>query len=238
MPAERYFLPQELKLGESYQMTEAEFHHLAHVMRSKEGDEIELINGKGFLASAEVIKIAKHFATLKLIKVEYQPPPPYTLILAQAFPKIHRLEDILEKGTELGATSFRLFPGQYSQKKDFFDNQLKRWHAILIAATKQCGRLYLPELILYPPISQWQKQENETLFFGDTHRDAPLFEQVWKAQPSSAVIFATGPEGGFSPNEITLLKKLGGKGVKLHPNILRTETASLCALSLVSHWFD
>ena len=237
MPAERYYLDASFKEDEYKELKGPEFHHLSHVMRTRKGEAIELINGKGALAQALVHELAKHYALVKIVSVLQEPVQPCRIILAQAFPKPNRLEFILEKGTELGVDAFWLFPGQLSTKKEFYPHQLERAQAITIAAMKQCNRLTLPLLNIHPPINQWLAFTSMA-FFGDLDPEAPAFETLWRQLPTPAypLIFVTGPESGFSTQEEHHLRNSGAKGVKLHANILRTDTASLMALSLLSHW--
>ncbi|WP_068468234.1 RsmE family RNA methyltransferase [Candidatus Protochlamydia phocaeensis] len=238
MPAERYFLEEELSLHARKILKDAEFHHLAHVMRTRKGEQVELVNGKGTLACASVQDILKDQAILIIedIQTSHPPRPQAQLILAQALPKPDRLAFILEKGTELGVDEFWLFPGHLSGKKEFFPHQMERARALTIAAMKQCGRLDLPALIMKPALDKWDSLGGRA-FFGDLDPQAPLFSQAWKsAAPLPPFIFFTGPESGWSQEEIALLKEKGAQGVKLHTNILRTDTASIAALSLMQHW--
>jgi 16S rRNA (uracil1498-N3)-methyltransferase len=238
MPAERYFTPDPLNQDEIIELIGAEFHHLARVMRARKGDHVELVNGKGALAEATILEIRKEKGLLKISHVTQETNRPCQIILAQAIPKPNRLDFVLEKGTELGVDCFWLFPGTQSVKKEFFPHQIERAQQLTIAAMKQCGRLTLPSIEILPPLSQWPSLEGKSPFFGDLDPSAPLFETLWKSSssPIYPALFITGPESGFNEKEIEILKKLGAKGVKLHPHILRTDTASLVALSLLSHW--
>lgn len=241
MPSERYFIDADLHHNQYQELSGSEFHHLAHVMRTKKGESVEIVNGRGTLAQARVSDLGKDKARLQIEEIYQEPTPPCRLILAQALSKQNRLDVILEKGTELGVDQFWLFPGHHSAKKECYPSQLERGHAITVAAMKQCGRLYLPSITIKPAldeIDEWGELTQSSAFFGDLDPAAPLFEVAWNKlnPPSDPVIFITGPEGGFSQQEIGLLKEQGAIGVKLHANILRTETASLMALSLLSHW--
>lgn len=237
MPAERYFINTDFLPHEFKELSGSEFHHLIHVMRSKKGDAIELINGRGALVQATIKEIARDKATLHIHEIDQAPPSPCRLILAQAFAKQNRLDFILEKGTELGVDEFWLFPGHHSAKKECYPSQLERAQSVTIAAIKQSGRLYLPSLLLKPSIEKWNKSSLPTLFFGDLSLLAPMLGASLKeiSSHSFPLTFVTGPEGGFSEQEVNLLRSLGALGVRLHDNILRTETASLMALSLLSH---
>jgi len=112
-----------------------------------------------------------------------------------------------------------------SEKKDLSPAQLHRLETMTINALKQCGRLYLPKIIIHPLLKNWQRPVG-SLFFGDPSSQIPLqgpFEQT--------VTFFIGPEKGFSTEEIEQLLQFKAQGISLHENILRAETAPLTALS-------
>lgn len=237
MPTERYYHREEFLEGNQIFLKDLEFHHLAHVMRNRPGEEIELVNGDGQLAKARINAIEKKQAIVDVLEVFQSPTLDKPLILAQAIPRLHNLELILEKGTELGMSELWLFPTSHSYKKHFTPNQLERFHTILISSMKQCGRLFLPEIVMMPPLNEWQ---NFCLpaFFGDTNPKAPSFMSVWNnLNPKEGAIFCIGPESGFTPEETSALQNLGARGVKLNNNILRTETAAIAALSIISLLF-
>lgn len=237
MPAERYYYENCFHLYDSLTITGVEFHHLTHVMRVRKGEHVELVNGKGELATTEVKEIAKDRAILRIEHIFQEPERPCRLILAQAMPKPNRLDTILEKGTELGVDCFWLFPGTLSVKKEMYPQQIERARHITIAAMKQSGRLTLPTIIFQPAISRWSAFQTPA-YFGDVDPAAiPLHTFCTKTgSVSFPMIFITGPESGLDPQEMQMLKELGAKGVSLHPNILRTDTASIVAVGLLSHW--
>lgn len=234
MPAERYYIDTPLTAGSTLILEGTEFHHLAHVMRAKIDDEVEVVNGNGTLAKATVESLDKKKARLAVHDVKTEEPPTFEVILAQAMPRLNRLDYILEKGTELGMTEIWLFPGSHSERKTLTDHQIERMKAITIAAMKQCGRLYLPKISVMPPISHWS-QPRLPLFFGDVNPSSPNFQSLWDPL-APGLIFVVGPESGLTAQETEHLLEKNGKGVKLHQSILRTDTASLAALALVNHW--
>lgn len=236
MPSERYFIDQVFKVNQDIILKDSEFHHLVRVMRTRKGEVVELVNGQGGLTQATVEEIFKDQARLHIDSIHIEKRRNNKIILAQAIPKPNRLDYIIEKGTELGVDEFWLFPSQHSVKKDFSPEQLERLRIQIIAAMKQCGRLYLPELALKPSLEKWEANSG-TFFFGDVDKTAELFSSAWKRlQVSFPVIFVVGPESGLSEKENTFLKEKGAYGVKLHENILRTDTAGIVALSLIEHW--
>ncbi len=97
---------------------------------------------------------------------------------------------------------------------------------------KQCGRLDLPKIVLYPPLSQWKTLDksiplSSVISIQRLHILHPYIKK------NSSLYFFVGPESGFSDVEKKIFSNLGVVGVRLHPNILRTDTASLVALSII-----
>lgn len=231
MPHSRFFLNTPFQVGVKVVLLGEESHHLTRVMRKQEGEIIELVNGNNQLAKAKILHFEKRGTYLQVTQVEETPPPTFPIILCQALPRLNRLDTLVEKGTELGMTELWLFPGQLSEKKELSPTQLKRLDIISIAAMKQSGRLDLPKIILNPPLVAWSPQKYPA-YFGETSPSAPPFLSLYK--PKNGVIFFIGPEAGFTPQETHHLLSLGVQGAKLHPNILRTDTASLVALALIA----
>lgn len=220
MPVERFYL--DTQFQERVTLEGSEFHHLAHVMRVRIGEKIELVNGRGALAQAQVHALTKHSAILEILSMEQTPIHPSGVSLAIPLMRPAKLELIIEKCTELGADAFYLYPAHHSEKEDLSPNQLERLHHIAISAMKQCGRLDLPLIQLLNRFDDLFTLPLAYLF-GDTQPNA-------KPMPSRKnVLFISGPEKGFSDKESKLLQQKG-EGVSLHKNILRAETAPLAAL--------
>jgi 16S rRNA (uracil1498-N3)-methyltransferase len=235
MPENRFYIPQIPAEQETISLEGDEWKHLM-VLRPKLKDVVELVDGKGRLAQGEIIQLQKNHAHLKILSIDHTAPPNFELILAQALPRTSRLDVILEKGTELGMTELWLFPGEASEKKAITPPQQNRMQHLAIAAIKQCGRLFLPQVKLLPGIAEW-KEMAFPLFFGDVRSGKPSLMQSWQAHPPKrGAIFVIGPEKGFMPKEISHLENIGAQGVTLNEQILRTDTAPLAALSLMSHF--
>ena len=220
MPAERFYIDADLTGALS--LEGPEFHHLAHVMRTRVGDTVELVNGRGALASAQVTAISKHAATLTILSASVSPVPSPKIILGLPLMRPSKLEFIIEKCTELGADAFWLYPADHSEKDDLSPNQLERLFHIAISAMKQCGRLDLPPIQIFSRLEELLNSDAACLF-GDTRPHAK------KITSQKKVVFITGPEKGFSEKELKLLDQKG-TGVKLHGNILRAETAPIAAV--------
>lgn len=224
MPIDRYFI--DAPLEGSVAIRDTEFHHMARVARLKVGERVELVNGKGALAVAELVEMEKREAWLSVVSVEQTPPPGRAHILAQAIPRLNRLDTIIEKATELGATEIWLFPGELSERKELTEHQLERLRAITVAALKQSGRLWLPKLEVKQTIQKWEKVACPC-YFGDP--EGKSFESV-----SGDALFLIGPESGLTDSEEKKLQQLLFQGVRLNPHILRTDTAAILAVGFLS----
>lgn len=235
MPDNRFFALDTFTSGKRVQITDQEMHHMLHVMRIKEKESIELVNGKGDLAFATVEKIDKRSVTASIDDVRKEPQAPCRLILAQGMPRLARLEYIVEKATELGVTDLWLFPAEKSEIKTLTDKQVERLTLILSSALKQCGRLYLPLITLMPPLAKWQKAPIKG-FFGDVHDSAlPLLRFLSPEISQEDLMWIVGPEKGFSEEENKIMKdKLSFQGACLCKNILRTDTAAIAGLSVLT----
>lgn len=236
MPHNRYYIDALFEKNGTVHLSNSEWNHLVRVSRSRKGDTVELINGRGQLALATVQELRKNDAALVLDEIIKEIPPLPQLILAQAIPRMNHLEWIIEKGTELNVTSFWLFPGSLSEKGSLSDTQMARLKHLCISAMKQCGRLDLPEIVLKPPLAKWPPTKG-TLLFGDVAGNAPYLWDAPLSNPPSPMIIFIGPEKGFDPKEHHHLSKVfKANGVRLHPNILRAETAPLVALALIQRF--
>ena len=233
MPANRYYLPISLITGETHFLDGDEFHHLAHVMRKKVGDLIELVNGRDHLATAHIDHIKPRVAELTIKSVIQAKPALPPLVLIQALLPLSQLKLVIQKATELGASQVFLFPSTHSEKKTISSSHLTRLNQTIVAALKQCGRLDLPALSFIPTLDRLSLKP-QSFFFGDLRSKAPLLHTL---APLESCAIAIGPEKGFTEKEIALLEtRHQARGIKLHPYILRAETAAITALACLSHF--
>jgi 16S rRNA (uracil1498-N3)-methyltransferase len=231
MPHERFFADEPLHVGDEVSLSDAELHHLA-VMRTRVGQSAEIINGKGKVARATLLRVNRKEGVLRVDAVSEYKRAQSPIILAQGIPRKNHLEWIVEKGTELGVEEFWLFPALLGDKSTLSAHQLARLNHLILAAVKQCGRGYIPSITLKPPLEQWVPLGG-TLFYGDPSIESPFLWQMPKVQAKPAILFI-GPEAGWDSQETAYLHtNLRAQPVRLHENTLRTETASAAALSLI-----
>jgi 16S rRNA (uracil1498-N3)-methyltransferase len=224
MPIDRFYSKESFVQEEHLFIEGVELHHMAHVMRVKENEIVEFVNGRGELAKGRVISIQKSKAEVHLEEVQSHPLPKKKLILAQAAVRFSKLKLIVEKGTELGATGFFFYQGDKSEKGKV---DLEKLQLVSIGAMKQCGRLYLPDFKEFTSLEDCVKSQKESCYFLDPHCS--------KVGVPKEGVFIIGPEKGFSPKELDVFNNYGIEGLLLNSNVLRTETAGIAILSVASY---
>lgn len=237
MPAYRYYVDNPFSINVPVRLIGQEHQHFFKVMRGRVGDQIEVVNGRYQLGFADVLEIKRSESIINIVKIETGKPSTFKYIVAQGIAKLNRLEFIVEKCTELGATEFWLFPTERSEKHNLTKAQIERLNYIIISAMKQCGRLDAPKLIVKPEFHDWKTDANISLFYGDVSEEAPHFSSAL-SKIDRTILFIVGPESGFSLNECNEFKERKAQGVKLCNHILRTDTASITAIAIAQHFHE
>lgn len=224
---ERFYILEKFAAGSFIHMKGSEHHHLTRVIRAREHDEVELVNGLGDCCRAKIEKIGKEQTSLSILHVEKSLKPSVQVSLGIPFMRPSKLEWVIEKGTELGVDAFYLYPAENSKQDSFSEHQLERMRMIAISALKQSKRLYLPHFEILPHLHSLLIKEGD-IYFGDVRPSAPKLD--WNGIKN--ILFITGPESGFSEEEVALLSAKG-MGAKISAHILRAETAPIAAASIL-----
>ena len=211
-----------------------EAHHLMHVLRISVGEMVEVFDGRGLVTSAEVVAVRKRDVELRIVSVRREASPAREVILGTAVPKGDRFDWLVEKATELGVT--RIVPLITSRSSvDPRDSKLDKLRQTVITACKQCGRNRLLEL---SPVTTWAdfvriEFPHRAAFIAHPSSDArPPSLGTSSLDDQSSIIFAIGPEGGFTDDEVALAVAAGAQPVSLGPLVLRIETAAIALAAL------
>lgn len=215
-----------------------QIHHLSSVRRLKKGDQVLVFDGKSQEYECLIDSIAKNKVELSVGKIRKAMSIELALTLACALPKKVKMDYIIEKTVELGVD--RIVPlktertiVEYSPEKS--KEKLKRWQAIAVEASKQCGRIKLPEI---EPVSEFSKVVSQAKNYelaviphlGPGNKS--LKEIFRDSRPSSIIIFI-GPEGDFSPREINSAKENGCIGASLGDLVLKVDTAAISVVAFL-----
>ena len=241
----RFYLPSQQWTEPSPQLSEADTHHCAHVLRCEVGDSIVIFDGQGTEAAATIVGFEKKkglHATLAIGARSQTARARCQITLVQAVPKGKNMELIIQKAVELGAA--RIIPLlsertilRCPDERDALQKQ-ERWQQIAIEACKQCGQNWLPRVEkpctfknFFATLSQEQ-----LLLIASLEEERRSLKEVLSASPApTGVTIMIGPEGDFTPAESDAAKNFGFQPIHLGPIILRTETAAIYCLSVLSH---
>lgn len=217
--------------GDMAWLKEEEARHCVQVLRKKQGDPINFIDGKGGFYLAQIVDARKRECLLKIEKkVENFNKRPFYLHIAIAPTKnMDRFEWFLEKATEIGVDEITPLICMRSERRKI---RLDRLYKILLSATKQSVKAYIPKLNDLTKFSDLIKKENyadgDQCFIATVYKpDAKHLKDQLKKEKKTTVFI--GPEGGFSPEEIIMSLENDFLAVNLGASRLRTETAGVVA---------
>ncbi len=207
-------------------ITELEFHHLSHVKRLSVGSTVKLNNGKGLLATGEVLGISKHSIQLKVSSIEHYNQNKPHFALAFALLKNKHDEMIIEKVTELGAAGFYPLVSDFSVRTAGTGTKA-RFEKIAISAIKQCDNPWLPfirEVGALADVLRKIKDDGwQPVLCSEFRPDTWITNLELTAPPC----FLIGPEGGWAPSELQLFTSLLVPELSISGLILRAETAAI-----------
>lgn len=215
------------------QFDEDESKHVVRVLRLKTGDTVQLTDGRGHLCVARISDDHPKRCQLQIeSKTFREPQQPYHFHLAVAPTKnMDRMEWLLEKAVEIGLHRFSLLECEHSERAQV---KLERLEKIAIAAMKQSQQSWLPVI---DPVCDFDAFiEAHKTFSGSAciaHCGSGE-RQPFKSACGNKTLLLIGPEGDFSPAEVTLALQQGFKAVSLGETRLRTETAALAGCMTVN----
>lgn len=242
----RFYLPPQQWAAPSPQLSEADTHHCASVLRINTGEEVVVFDGEGKEAVATIVafqKQGKYHAMLSLGVPTQTPPPRAQLTLVQGVPKAKSMDFIIQKAVELGASRIVPLLSERTILRCDSDadacHKQERWRSIAIEACKQCGQNWLP--ILEKPCTpqQFFKENHgtELKLLASLETERRSLKEVLKALSTAPtqVTIMIGPEGDFTPSESAAAKNIGFQPIHLGPIVLRSETAAIYCLSVLAH---
>lgn len=210
--------------------------HLARVLRAEPGQRYEISdNQRVYLA--EIADITAHRVTFAVIEALPAPPFRPDITLYAALIKFDRYEWLIEKATELGVSRLVAVEAERTEKglAAAAIRRVERWRKIARESSQQSRRLRLPELAAAQPFSAvLSDAATHRLFLDEKPGPPPILQAVSSDPAGDAWALLTGPEGGWTDRERSEAVNAGWKPVSLGANILRSETAAIAALAVLS----
>ena len=232
-------------LAEKITITGGDAHHLAHVMRAQIGDEITVAGAGGRVARMTVSAVVPDAVRLSLAEyLEQEEDNSHEVILVQALLKGEKMDFVVQKAVELGATAFHPVMTErvvvrYDAKKAAA--RAARWQKIADEAAKQCGRRALMPVAEITELSSllqnaefFHTSDTAVLFCYEGEAERSM-RTALRALTARRIVLVVGPEGGFSLAEAAAVCAASAEVVSLGRLILRAETAALTALVLAQY---
>jgi 16S rRNA (uracil1498-N3)-methyltransferase len=233
----RFFCPQPLAIGQIANLPEAVAHHV-QVLRLAQGELITLFNGDGGEYSATLSQIERRSVSVEIKAHSARDVElPFAITLAQALPEASKMDWIIEKAIELGVSGFQPLAAQRCVVRlsaERAEKKLAHWQGIIVSASEQSGRNRLAQLAPPQDYKQWITQQDMHRRIILTPRAEQSLSEWARHQGPQAVTLVIGPEGGLSDAEEDLALRHGALPLAMGPRILRTETAGLSAVAVLS----
>ncbi|HEZ1551772.1 TPA: 16S rRNA (uracil(1498)-N(3))-methyltransferase [Neisseria meningitidis] len=237
----RFHLPENLSVGQTVALPDNIVRHF-NVLRVRPNENITLFDGKGKAHAARLTVLEKRRAEAEILHEDTTDnESPLNITLIQSISSGERMDFTLQKSVELGVTAIQpvisercivRLDGERAAKR------LARWQEIVISACEQSGRNTVPPVL---PIIGYREAldkmpSESTKLIMSINRARKLGDI---RQPSGAIVFMVGPEGGWTEQEEQQAFDAGFQAVTLGKRILRTETAPLAALAAMQTlWGD
>ena len=249
MTSNRFFIKRSNLHSSTVLLYGEEHHHLSRVARKKPEERVWLFDEQGTNYLARVEEINKDVTRLSILEKLDKNKPKVKIALAQALLKSKKMDIIIQKSTELGITTF--IPVMTARTivkiEDKIQKKIERWKKIALEAVKQSQRAFLPSILSPMLLEKLVEERHEERKFilsekrGKYLKDILIQNSGSKpeiAEPPSSVLILVGPEGGWTEEEEKYILNHGYEAVSLGRQILRAETAVLCSLALISHFWN
>lgn len=239
----RFYCPPPLPHTGSFSLPADAAHHASRVLRLREGDSVQLFDGMGTECHGVLDEFSgKQVIVKDIIQIFVNRESSLPVLLAQALSSSEKMDWVIQKATELGATEIQPLATERSVAKLSAERAARRtehWQQVAISACEQCGRNVLPVIHAPMDIMAWlqQMRASDSSKFMLLPQGATSLQSQKK--PTGTAVLLIGAEGGFSEAERESAQLCGFMPIRLGARILRTETAAVAGLSaLQTLWGD
>lgn len=215
-------------------LNDEEAQHCTKVLRGKTGDKIEILNGVGILFEGIISNVQKHEVQIEITKILKEQKENTNKLSIAICPTKNpaRLEWFLEKATEIGIVNIFPIISDRTEKESIKQERLQQ---IIISSAKQSGQLFFPTLHAVQPLKTLLNSDLHFNHFFIAHceeqNEKNHLKNSYKKNENALLLI--GPEGDFSPKEISLALNKNYQPVSLGNSILRVETAGVVACTVI-----
>ena len=237
----RFFVPVVNVYETEIRIIGDDINHIKNVLRMTSGEKVVVSCGQGTDYYCIIENIQETGITLRIEEKKAAVTElPVRIVLFQALPKLDKMELVIQKAVELGASevvpvrSARCVVKLDARREE---KKLVRWRTIAESAAKQSGRGILPEIhdiMDFDKALEYAKELDTVLIPYELCETMAESEQaIQEAAGRQSIGIFIGPEGGFERSEVELASICGAVPISLGKRILRTETAGLAVLSVL-----
>jgi 16S rRNA (uracil1498-N3)-methyltransferase len=242
----RFYIPPQEWHPDALVLTGPEAHHCRNVLRLGAADRVVLFNGCGHEITAEIVSGVTAEIHLRKLHDAQTPPLRCRITLGQAIPKGKNMDLIVQKAVEIGAAEIAPILSDRTVVRldeESAASKQAKWQTVAIEAAKQCGQNWLPQVRTPQTLAQFFQDHRgfDLQLVGSLQSDAVHLKKILEQFSSEHgdrprnVLMLVGPEGDFTPAELSLARSQGCRPITLGPIILRVETASIYCLSILSY---
>ncbi|KXU36141.1 16S rRNA methyltransferase [Ventosimonas gracilis] len=231
----RLFIDKPLSLG-VHTLPADRAHYLSRVLRRRAFDAVQLFDGSGFEYLGELTPSSKSLQVALKQCLPGLAREKLAIHLGQGLSRGERMDWVIQKATELGASSITPIISERCEvqlKGERSEKRLGHWRQIAISACEQCGRSYLPQINPPQPLKSWLAETGADLKLVLSPQSSSALPCT---QPASLALLI-GAEGGLTEDEVKKAQLAGFLALRLGPRILRTETAAIAALAVAQQCF-
>ncbi|WP_419119969.1 16S rRNA (uracil(1498)-N(3))-methyltransferase [Buchnera aphidicola] len=230
----RLYIKENLKIKQIFYLSRYDTYYIQKVLRMKVEDVLEIFNNTNYIFFSKIIYLSDKIIKIKIFDCKFKNnESPLHIHLGQVISSNEKMDFTIQKSVEMGVNIITPLISEYCnvKKKGIdFSKKIKRWEKIVVASCQQCRRNIIP-IIQYPQdIFSWcqNNTKNSTKIIFHTESKSTINHLP---QYTNNVHMIVGSEGGFSNNEIFKITEYGFFSIKLGPRILRTETATVVAIT-------
>ncbi len=230
----RFFTPQHCINNGEITVTGGDLNHIKNVLRKNIGDKIVCFGSSGIEYETELISAGRSEAKLKILKERHKEVEPNIKVtLAQSLPKSSKMDDIIQKSTELGV--FEIIP-LITERSVPRSDKNDRWNKIARESAEQSGRVHIPNVRKAVTLEELLGSCSDyglKILPWECENKTSIRTLLAQNKDLSSILLLIGPEGGFSATEAQKASEKGFKSVSLGKRILRTQTAGPAALAMI-----
>ncbi len=238
----RFYVPPTFIHASRIRVPKDESHHIIDVMRLGKGDIVSVFDGTGKFYEGKIVS-TRHNEVI--IDIEHEstqlPQPKVQISLAQAIPKKEKMEYIIEKVTELGIQKIIPFVSTRTVvrlREGRSEHRIERWRKIAVSSSKQSGRSTLPELCNiadFEKVMEYTRQYDSVIMPCLSLKSTSLYSALRRPVKWKRVLVITGPEGGFTDEEVNLASEHAVLLVSLGNLVLKSDTAAISTVSILHY---